>query len=80
MFKNELVCVGNASAFLLHNLAANPDKQEKLHQVTFNHRFSMELDIWAPGAQLYSLAETLKPNPLPRPHLGSYTKAIRSLR
>jgi hypothetical protein len=28
--------------------------------------------IWAPYAQLYSLAETLHPHP----HLGSYTRAL----
>jgi hypothetical protein len=30
--------------------------------------------IWAPCAQMYSLAETPQPSPLP-PHLGSYTRA-----
>jgi hypothetical protein len=31
--------------------------------------------IWAPCAQLYTLAETSQPQPLP-PHLGSYTSEL----
>ncbi len=42
----------------------------------YSHRLNMELDlykfIWAPYAQLYSLAET----PQLPPHLGSYTGAL----
>jgi hypothetical protein len=45
----------------------------------YMHRLNMELDlqtfIWAPCAQLYSLADTLQTPP--PPHLGSYTWAPR---
>jgi hypothetical protein len=49
-----------------------------------NHRLTMELHsrspkfIWAPCAELYSLADTPQPPgcPPPPPHLGSYKGAI----
>ncbi len=51
----------------------------KVTKLEFLHRLNMELDlpkfIWAPCAQLYSLAETRIPPPSPL-HFGSYTRVL----
>ncbi len=46
----------------------------RVHQVKYGVRSPKF--IWAPCAQLYSLAETPQPPPPFLPHLGSYTRAL----
>jgi hypothetical protein len=69
-----------SSSGLYHTHPYSSNVSTILH--CFCHRLNMELDlqsfIWAPCAQLYSLAETPQP-PLPPPptsHLGSYIRAL----